>query len=67
MIITQDNRYELMIDMNTRERFKRGLSKEEIFDIIDDKYTDDQAEEKLNALQKAGLTLMEIFDLAMKK
>ena len=37
----------------------------EIFKTINAKYTDDQAEEKLEALQKAGLSLQEILILAM--
>ena len=67
MITTQDLRYELMINMETGERFKRALSKEEIFDLVDNKYNDDQAEEKLIAFQEAGLTLFEIFELALSR
>jgi hypothetical protein len=52
--------------METGEMFKRQLDKEEIFDFINSKFDDDQAEVKLNALEKAGLTLDDIVTFALR-
>jgi len=65
-MIVQNYTHELMINMETGEMFKRQLDKEEIFDFINSKFDDDQAEGKLNALEKAGLTLDDIVTFALR-
>ena len=65
MILSDDFRYEFMIDMTTGVRFKRELSKREIFEVIDAKYADDQAEEKIEHMQRLGLDLMEMLQYSM--
>jgi DNA polymerase IIIc chi subunit len=67
MMILKDNTHELMINPQTGERFLRPLSAEEIFDVIDSKYSDDEAEEKFRQLTKAGLSIQDIIFLALKK
>lgn len=64
-MITADNTHELMINPTTRELYKRALSKDEIWQVINAKYSDDQAGEKLYQLSRAGFTLDEIVDYAL--
>ena len=66
MILSDDFRCELMIDMSTGVRFKRKLSKREIFEVIDSKYSLDQAEEKIEHMQRLGLDLMEMLKYSME-
>jgi hypothetical protein len=67
MITTQDYTHELMLNYVTRERYLRPLSKKEIFDLIDSKYSDDESVFKLEAMEKAGLSLEVIVLLALSK
>ncbi len=66
MILSTDMKHELMIDYINGERYLRPLSNEEIFHVINEKYSDDESEEKLNRLIEMGLCLDEIFDYAIK-
>lgn len=66
MITTQDYKCELMINYINRAPYVRELSKEEIFWVINDKFSDDQAEQKLEAMIKAGLELEEIVLFALQ-
>lgn len=70
MILTQDLRQELMIDMNTGRRFYRGLSNEEIFNVLSDKYSEDtwtNAALLLDKLIEIGLSLEEILEYSFRR
>jgi len=75
MILSNDKKSELMIDLQTGRMFKRPLTNEELksvekeekralFEKIDNLF--ETAEEKLEALTEAGFDLLEIFDMAME-
>jgi len=66
-MIVKDYTHELMINATTGELYMRPLDKEEIFDFIDSKFSDEEPVGKLNALEKAGLTLDDILNFALRK
>ena len=67
MILTPDLRHELMINYVNREKYLRPLNNEEIFNVLSDKYEDDQAEILLDKLLASGLNFEEIVEYAFRR
>jgi len=63
MILTPDLRHELMINYVNREKYLRPLSKEEIFNVLSDKYDGNDTKQASILLDKCleyGMSLEEV-------